>query len=136
MVGGGSTTNNLLSGGDGNDLVTYQDEVGAIAYNNGLVQRSSGATDALNGIESITGTKFDDKFTLEGPLGGIIDGREGNDSVTYTGSELVYDQKNGAMWNKEGTSHDTLKNIEALDAKYATLVVANDNYQLIKSKVA
>lgn len=68
------------------------------------------------------GTNFDDTFILNKALGGVIDGRGGDDQVIYK-SGGFYDQQKNVMWNEDGTAHDTLKNIESVQAEHAILVV-------------
>ncbi|MCB1558100.1 MAG: tandem-95 repeat protein [Alphaproteobacteria bacterium] len=106
------------------DIIRLPDYGGYKGYNN---------TEFVfdDGIYRI-GTNGDDSFTLNSVLGGVIDGRGGDDRVTYK-SGGFYDQQNNVMWNENGTVHDTLKNIESVNARYAVLVVDSSKSQIFST---
>jgi peptidoglycan/xylan/chitin deacetylase (PgdA/CDA1 family) len=80
----GSAANNLLSGGDGADTVSYANATGAVtvslAFSGGQATGGAG-TDTLVSIESLIGGALNDALTGNS-AGNRLDGGYGNDTLT------------------------------------------------------
>lgn len=109
LVGGAG--NDHLYGGSGIDKADYsQDESSGAVHGIAVTENDDGSlsvvdgfgdTDDLHSIEGITGTKFDDQFTLNGLLEGVIDGGEGDDTLNLTRDEKIYNQVDGKYYADE-----------------------------------
>ena len=141
----GGNGNDTLIGGAGNDTATYDDATGGVtvSLNVSGAQNTGGAgTDALSGIENLTGSNFDDVLTgnaganvLVGGLGNdTLDGSDGDDILrggqgndTLIGGigidTAIYDDATGGVTvslnvsgaqNTGGAGTDALSGIENL----------------------
>jgi len=86
----GGKGDDLLHGGDGVDTAVYSEATSAVVVDlaTGLAQGGGGA-DQLDGIENLTGSRFDD--TLSGFQGGnLLDGGVGNDLLSgFGGNDIL-----------------------------------------------
>ncbi|QNP46039.1 VCBS repeat-containing protein [Sphingomonas sediminicola] len=84
----GNSANNVLTGGDGQDMVSYQTATAGVRIDLGITtqQDTIGAgLDTLEGIEGVTGSPFDD--VLIGTSGTFrLDGGSGNDLIISYGT--------------------------------------------------
>ena len=107
----GNSANNVLSGGAGQDTVSYARATAAVQVNLGLTtqQATGGAgNDTLSSFESLIGSAFDD--TLTGAASTVsISGGDGNDRiVSIGGGTRDLNGGNGDDWFVAGTGTDSI----------------------------
>lgn len=86
----GSDGNDTLEGGTGSDTIDYSSASGSVTVDLTVTsaQDTGGAgTDTLSSIEGVTGSAFNDTFSLSSPVDGAvytIDGGGGNNTIDLT----------------------------------------------------
>ena len=135
----GNTANNVLSGGAGEDSLSYETATAGVHVNltTTAQQDTIGAgRDTLSGFERLTGSAYND--TLTGSSASIeIHGGDGNDLITSTGSGshgLYGDNGDdwiapgqGDDWINGGDGFDTVDYSGATGSINAATDVANNN---------
>jgi Ca2+-binding RTX toxin-like protein len=112
----GSSKNDILDGGTGNDTVSYAHATAGVKVNLSLTaaQNTVGAgTDTLVNIENLTGSPFND--TLQGTSGdNVLDGGAGNNTVSYSSAPaaVTVDLSLSGPQNTGGAGTDTLLNFQ------------------------
>ena len=128
----GGMGDDTLHGGEGSDTADYSGDPSSVtvtldANGDGIATDGYGDTDKLYSIENLTLTSGDDTVILDTPSGRVIDGRGGDDRVSYNNS-VVLDYNTGAdgeviiLDEKSGLS-DTLINIEDVMYNYVTATI-------------
>lgn len=88
----GGAGNDTLSGGAGNDTATWESSGSAVNANllTGTATGTASGTDALSGIENLTGSAYGDTLTGDGQAN-VIDGGGGSDNINAgSGNDTIY----------------------------------------------
>ncbi len=122
--------NNILTGGAGNDWVSYANALGSVNVNLSTNIATGHGTDTLNSIENVLGSAFNDTFVnANTTTDNVFSGGAGIDTVDYStaaaASPLVIDLLSGTA---TGRGSDTLISIEnAIGGAGADTLIANAN---------
>ena len=105
----GNSANNVLNGGDGTDLVSYQAATAGVTVSLQLTgpQNTGGAgTDTIINFEDLRGSDHNDVLT--GRSGGTVEGGTGNDVLHGVGNSYLHGQAGNDRFVISGTWGDQL----------------------------
>ena len=143
--GGSGNINDVLTGGAGNDTVSYASAGAGVTFTlvSQIAQTTVGAgSDTVSGFENVVGSAFNDTLTgdgaanvMEGGLGDdVINGGAGTDTVSYANaaSRVVVNLTTTTIQNTLGAGSDTLTAIENLTGSgFADTLTGNTGANVI-----
>ena len=130
----GDNNDNIIDGGEGVDTISYENSTEAVNINLATNTHSGGDAqdDSLVSIENIIGSNHNDILTGDNK-DNIIDGGEGNDTVSYEYSSQAVNINLASNIHSGGDAEgDSLSNIEnIIGSDYNDTLTGDDNDNVI-----